>query len=105
MPFSTHTKSVQNGYKDFQVWNLHLQKKKYFQVIPPVSLKHNHVFEKLIINFSSSQEMHIERAIDCLSSPTKEFTFPFCICLRVKITLHCIFKAYKSSKQDKKFTK
>jgi hypothetical protein len=54
MPLSTHTNSVQNGYKDLEVWNLHLQKKKYFQVIPTFSPKENHVFEKYIINFSSS---------------------------------------------------
>jgi hypothetical protein len=60
MSLNTHTNSVQKGYKDFEVWNPQLQKKNYFQVIPTFLLKENHVFEKYIINFSSSQEMDIE---------------------------------------------
>jgi hypothetical protein len=61
MSLNTHTNSVQKDYKDFEVWNPHLQKKKkYLQFSPTFLLKENHVFEKYIINFSSSQEMDIE---------------------------------------------
>jgi hypothetical protein len=47
--------------------------------------------------------MDIQRGTDCPSSSTKEFTFPFCICLRVEITLHSLFNANESSEQDKKY--
>ena len=104
MSLNTHTNSVQKDYKDFEVWNPHLQKKKYFQVIPTFSPKDNNVFWKPIINFFSSWRMDIQRGTDCLSSPSKEFTFPFCICLRIEITIRSVFKANETSEQDKKCT-